>query len=70
MIAALIVLAVIGVAVLAAWGSGHVRHPEQTAGHGKPPLDTTSQRFYQTADRPAGPDAEAPIETLEDQDPD
>jgi hypothetical protein len=54
------VVAVVAVVVLAAWASRFVKHPEQTAGHDEVPADTTSDRFYRTADRPAGPDAEDP----------
>ena len=58
---AVIVLVVVGLAVVAAaWASGHVQHPEDAAGHDHVPADTTSDRFYRTADRPAGPDAEDP----------
>ena len=60
MIGALVAVGVVIVVVLAGWASAHVKHPEQTAGHGDHPADTTSDRFYRTADRPAGPDAEDP----------
>ncbi|MCU1358210.1 MAG: hypothetical protein JWM89_3628 [Acidimicrobiales bacterium] len=55
------VVLVVVIVVLAAWASTHVRHPEQTATHADEHLpDTTSARFYDGADRPAGPDAEDP----------
>ena len=33
-------------------------HPEGAAGHGPGTTETTSERLYGDADRPAGPDAE------------
>lgn len=53
-------IALVLVAVVAWMGSRHVRHPEDTAGDPEEPADTTSDRFYRSADRPAGPDAEDP----------
>jgi hypothetical protein len=55
-----VVIAALLVAGIAAWASGRTKHPEQTAGHGIDPADTTSDRFYRGTDRPAGPDAEDP----------
>jgi hypothetical protein len=55
------VVVVVAIFVIAAWASGHMRHPEQTATH--PDVnqrETTSERFYAQSDRPAGPDAEDP----------
>jgi hypothetical protein len=33
-------------------------HPENGCSHGDHPKETESERFYNQADRPAGPDAE------------
>lgn len=60
MTGALVVAGVIALVLVAAWASSRVKHPEQTAGHGVDPADTTSDRFYRSVDRPAGPDAEDP----------
>jgi len=59
-IGALVLVGVVAVLVLAAWASKHMKGPERAAGEGHVPADTTSDRFYRTADRPAGPDAEDP----------
>ena len=61
MIVAAIAVAVVVLVGLAVWISSRTKHPEQTAGHAEPQPDSTSDRFYRTADRPAGPDAEDPI---------
>lgn len=55
--AAVVFLAVVGVTVfLVAMNTAN--QPEDAAGHDRVPPDTTDDRFYRTADRPAGPDAE------------
>jgi hypothetical protein len=59
-IAASVAVGVVVLVVVAAWASRYVKHPEQTAGHDEVPPDTTSDRFYRSVDRPAGPDAEDP----------
>jgi hypothetical protein len=53
-------LALVLVAVVAWLAGRHVRHPEDAAGGPEVAADTTSDRFYRSADRPAGPDAEDP----------
>lgn len=53
-----IVVIVLVVATMVA--ARYTKHPEQAAGHDDAPADSTSDRFYRTADRPAGPDAEDP----------
>jgi hypothetical protein len=58
MTGAAIALVVVVLVILAVRMAGRVKHPEQTAGHGEEPPDTTSDRFYRSRDRPAGPDAE------------
>lgn len=60
MTGALLVAGAVVLVLAAVWASSRVRHPEQTAGHGSDPADTTSDRFYRSVDRPAGPDAEDP----------
>lgn len=62
MIAALLVAGAIALVIAAAWASRYLRHPEDAATHPDPEPDTTSERFYRTADRPAGPDAEEPVD--------
>lgn len=59
LVVAVVVVALVAAAILA---SKRVRHPEQTAGHGETPVESRSERFYRGVDRPAGPDAEDPIE--------
>ena len=55
-------LIIVSVAVVVAFAVMLLRggHPENGCDHGEHALDTTSERFYSTADRPAGPDAESP----------
>ncbi|MEZ5139350.1 MAG: hypothetical protein R2702_16095 [Acidimicrobiales bacterium] len=60
MIGALVLVGAVAICVVAAWVAKRAKHPEQAAGEGQVPADTTSDRFYRTADRPAGPDAEDP----------
>ncbi len=59
---ALIVIGTLVVIVGAIEAAKRMRHPEQTAGHGDVPADTIDDRFYRTVDRPAGPDAEEPVD--------
>lgn len=60
-IAAVVLVALITFVVGSGW-SRWVNHPEETATHAEDaePRDSTSERFYATSDRPAGPDAEDP----------
>ncbi|WCO68219.1 hypothetical protein PO878_05700 [Iamia majanohamensis] len=57
-IGVLVVLVVVAGAALLA---RRVQHPEDAASHDDGQADTTSERFYDTADRPAGPDADDPV---------
>lgn len=60
LIVALVVLAVVLVSV---WAARRVKHPEQAASHDDTGRDSTSDRFYNETDRPAGPEAEDPTMT-------
>jgi hypothetical protein len=40
------------------WFFVNRQNPEQAASHSDAPPSTTSEELYETADRPAGPDAE------------
>lgn len=53
MIVAAVVLVVVSTVVVLRGGN-----PEATASHADEPEDTTSERFYRGADRPAGSDAD------------
>lgn len=55
-----LIVAIASVCAIAvvAWFLLGSRHPEGTAGHGPAAVETTSERLYGGADRPAGPDAE------------
>lgn len=55
------VLVVLVVVVGAALLARRVQHPEDAASHDDSGVETTSGRFYDTADRPAGPDADDPV---------
>lgn len=58
----LVVFIVVAAVALLAWLGLRAKHPEQAADHADERLDSRSDRFYRTADRPAGPDAEDPIQ--------
>ena len=60
-----VVLVVVVLVGLCMWGARRMRHPEQTASHAEDVRDSTSERFYSDADRPAGPDAEDPVGGLQ-----
>lgn len=53
-----IILAVVATAAVVAWFIVNRQNPERAARHSQPDTVTTSERLYETADRPAGPDAE------------
>jgi hypothetical protein len=53
-----IIVAVLTTAALVAWFVLNRQNPERAATHSQPDTITTSERLYETADRPAGPDAE------------
>lgn len=53
-----IILAIAATAAVVAWFVLNRKHPEGSATHSQPGTVTTSERLYETADRPAGPDAE------------
>lgn len=53
-----IVLAVAAAAVVVAWFFLNRRNPERAATHDTGIAESRSGRFYEGADRPAGPDAE------------
>lgn len=55
------VVVVVLIVVASALLARRVQHPEQTASHADEADDSTSERFYDTADRPGGPDAEDPV---------
>ncbi|CAN5789769.1 hypothetical protein BH10ACT1_BH10ACT1_16750 [soil metagenome] len=67
-----LVVAVVVIALVAAaiWAAKHTKNPEQTAGHTDQMADSTSNRFYRTDDRPAGPEAEDPVGPADPRDPD
>lgn len=54
------VVVVVLIVVVSALLARRVQHPEQAASHDDGPA-STSERFYESADRPAGPDAEDPV---------
>ncbi len=54
-----IILAIVATVAVVGWFVFQRQHPEQAASHSQPDTVTTSERLYQTADRPAGPDAES-----------
>jgi hypothetical protein len=58
----IVVFIAIAAVVILTWLGMRGKHPEQAADHADEGLDTTSDRFHGTADRPAGPDAEDPIQ--------
>lgn len=53
-----IILAIVATAAAVGWFVLQRRNPERAASHTQPDTVTTSERLYETADRPAGPDAE------------
>ena len=53
-----IILAVVATVAVVAWFIFNRRHPERAALHSQPDRVTTSERLYESAGRPAGPDAE------------
>jgi hypothetical protein len=53
-----IILAVVATVAVVAWFFLNRKNPERAARHSQPGTVTTSERLYETADRPAGPDAE------------
>jgi hypothetical protein len=53
-----IILAVVATVAVVAWFFLNRQNPERSAQHSQPGTVTTSERLYETADRPAGPDAE------------
>lgn len=68
------VIVIIGIVVVIAVIAAFLvtrRHPENAADHGSGETQTTSEQLYETADRPAGPDAEPmdPDRLGGDQDP-
>lgn len=58
MIGLIVAIVVMALVVGAVYASKAVKHPEQTASHDESDTMTTSERFYETADRPAGPDVD------------
>lgn len=52
------ILAVVATVAVVAWFILQRQNPERAASHTQPDTVTTSERLYETADRPAGPDAE------------
>ena len=56
----IVFVVVVVVAVGAAYLARRVKHPEQAASHDDTGRDSTSDRFYNETDRPAGPEAEDP----------
>jgi hypothetical protein len=53
-----IILAIAATVAVVAWFVLNRQNPEQSATHSLPGTGTTSEQLYETADRPAGPDAE------------
>ncbi len=53
-----IILAIVVTVAVVAWFFVNRQNPEQAASHPTADATTTSERLYETADRPAGPDAE------------
>ena len=53
-----IILAIAATVATVAWFVLNRQNPEQAATHTQAGTVTTSERLYETADRPAGPDAE------------
>ncbi len=53
-----IILAIAATVGVVAWFIFQRQNPERAASHTEPDTITTSERLYETADRPAGPDAE------------
>lgn len=56
-----VIIGIVAVAAVVIWFFFNRQHPENAAGHATPADDTnetTSDRLYRGADRPAGPDAE------------
>lgn len=58
----LVVLVVVAVVAAAIWLAKRVRQPEDTASHSDEGRTATGERFYSDTDRPAGPDAEDPVQ--------
>lgn len=53
-----IILAIAATVAVVGWFVFQRQHPEDSATHSPPDTLTTSEQLYETADRPAGPDAE------------
>jgi hypothetical protein len=56
-----IILAIAATVAVVAWFLLNRKHPDEAADHGRRGQSgtvTTSEQLYETADRPAGPDAE------------
>ena len=58
----LVVFIVVAAVAVLAWLALRAKHPEQAADHADERFDSRSDRFYHSSDRPAGPDAEDPIQ--------
>lgn len=58
MIGVVVAVVVIALVVAAVYASRAVKHPEETASNEESDPTSTSERFYATTDRPAGPDVD------------
>lgn len=54
----LVAVGVVALIALVAFGLTRLRHSSRQEGRADDPADSRSDRFYRTADRPAGPGAE------------